>query len=92
MELQKTDKKIETKLHKVRSGRRKREIETENVGRGRQNELQERKENEKTKEMDSESFNKMTHTDFVSLGGPRVEKREREKVWGEFGVTTVKRL
>jgi hypothetical protein len=54
--------------------------------------LQKRKENVKTKEMDSESFNKMTHTDFVSLGGPRVEKREREKVWGEFGVTTVKRL
>jgi hypothetical protein len=54
--------------------------------------LQKRKENVKTKEMDSESFNKMTHTDFVSLGGPRVEKREREKVWREFGVTTVKRL
>jgi hypothetical protein len=35
MELQKTDKKIEKKLHKVRSGRRKQEIETENVGRGR---------------------------------------------------------
>ena len=87
MELQKTDKqyiktKLQTDLSKNENGEENErlKVKTEEYCEKEMN-SQKRKAKEKTKEMDSESFNKMTHTDLVSLGGPRVEK-EREKVWG----------